>query len=148
VAWASGAFYRQWRCDECDRFPSLREARGNCGGDFGPDAPGAEQDAEGRWFVRRGETCGMTHSLHDGAEDDPVYRCPVAMAQAVNRSWLVAAYASTREHGLPLSALGYGAPLSEGGADAVWAMSAAWGWRRLIEDKNHRQKLEAARGRP
>lgn len=123
----------------------MRRQRGNCGGAFGADAPGARY-ADGRWHVPASETCGALAQLGAGAEDEPLFRCPVALAQAAYGSPSANVYASTGERGIPLPALGYTEPLSEGTADGAHTMAAAWLWRQRLDLEAQRAQREASRG--
>lgn len=123
----------------------MRAQRGNCGGPFRADLGGALVDGEGRTYVRSGDACGSLGSLHTGAEDEPLYRCPVALAAAAWASPAAAVHTAVREGGIPLAAKGYAAPLSEGTADGAHAMAAAWLWRQRIDAEARRAEQEARR---
>ena len=88
----------------------------------------------------------MLASLYPGADDAPVYSCPVAGAMALRRSYVVNLFGATRGEALPLAALGYSGPLSEGAADAVAHVAAAWSWRARLEAEAARAMAKAARG--
>ena len=145
--WAGADFAAQrWRCDDCERCPATRAQRGDCGGAFTEATPGAQQDAAGRWYVPASETARSLASLYPGADDAPVYSCPVAGAAALRRSYVPNLFGATRAEGLPLAALGYAGPLSEGAADAVAHVAAAWAWRARLEADAARSAAKAARG--
>lgn len=69
--------------------------------------------------------------------------CPVALARRVWASQLPAIYAST-QGGLPIGALGVGV-LSEGAAEMVSTIGAAWTWRRAVESDARDAETRAAR---
>lgn len=65
---------------------------------------------------------------------------------ALRRSYVPNLFSATRAEALPLAALGYSGPLSEGAADAVAHLAAAAAWRARLETEAARAMAKAARG--